>query len=85
MNFNEDYYIYFGGNLEAQSRYITIVGDKNELFLCWRKHNGNEVYTNLKYFKELLIELDIYKRDTPIFSVWGYFLFLSLMAMLPFP
>ncbi|MDY4395250.1 hypothetical protein SPE26_32015 [Bacillus thuringiensis] len=40
-------FIYSGGNLEAQGRYIAVVEDKNKLFLCWRKHNRNEVYTNL--------------------------------------
>ncbi|WP_255293891.1 hypothetical protein [Bacillus toyonensis] len=49
LNLNEgDYiYVYSGGNLEAQGRYISVVEDKNESFLCWRKHNGNKVYTNL--------------------------------------
>ncbi|MED3539243.1 hypothetical protein [Bacillus toyonensis] len=49
LNLNEGdcIYIYSGGNLEAQGRYITVVEDKNELFLRWRKHNGNEMYTNL--------------------------------------
>ncbi|MEC3104034.1 hypothetical protein P9011_32850, partial [Bacillus thuringiensis] len=40
-------YVYSGGHLEAQGRYIGVIKDKNESFLCWRKHNGNEVYTNL--------------------------------------
>ncbi|MEH7218149.1 SEC-C metal-binding domain-containing protein [Bacillus toyonensis] len=31
------------------------------------------------------IELDIYKEIPPFFSIWGYLLFLSLMAMLPYP
>ncbi|MEI4605963.1 hypothetical protein WAG19_29730, partial [Bacillus cereus] len=49
LNLNEGdcIYIYSGGNLEAQGRYVAVFKDKNELFLCWRKHNGHEVYTNL--------------------------------------
>ncbi|MGE6553457.1 hypothetical protein ACQKFK_32590 [Bacillus mycoides] len=53
LNKGDCIYIYSGGKLEGtgrlagQGRYICVVEDKNEAFLCWRKHNGNEVYTNL--------------------------------------
>jgi|GEM_PF-2821014 len=49
LNFNEgdSIYVFSGGKLEGQGKYVCFVEDKNVSFLCWRKHNGNEVYTNL--------------------------------------
>ncbi|QTB15498.1 hypothetical protein J1907_13055 [Lysinibacillus sphaericus] len=49
LNFNEgdSIYVYSGAKLEGKGKYVCVVEDKNMSFLCWRKHNGNEVYTNL--------------------------------------
>ncbi|MDY0855433.1 hypothetical protein SOH20_32195, partial [Bacillus thuringiensis] len=58
-------YIYSGGNLEAQGRYISVVEDKNEWFLCWRKHNGNKVYTNLNNISvEMMNENTAYLQNS---------------------
>ncbi|MGE6594099.1 hypothetical protein ACQKFU_32410 [Bacillus mycoides] len=45
LNKGDCIYIYSGGNLEAQGRYINVVEDKNELFLCW------ESITEIRYIQ----------------------------------
>ncbi|MGF9923982.1 hypothetical protein ABEX53_33085 [Bacillus toyonensis] len=75
LNLNEGdcIYIYSGGNLEAQGRYITVVEDKNELFLRWRKHNGNEMYTNLNGISvETMNENTVYLQNTGDTCARGY-------------
>ncbi|MDY7965683.1 hypothetical protein, partial [Bacillus thuringiensis] len=75
LNLNEgDYiYVYSGGNLETQGRYINVVEDKNESFLCWRKHNGNKVYTNLNGISvETLNENTAYLQNTSDTSAQDY-------------
>lgn len=73
LNLNEGdcIYIYSGGNLEGkgrlagQGRYICVVEDKDESFLCWKKHNGNEVYTNLNGISiETMNENTAYLQNT---------------------
>ncbi|AND28684.1 hypothetical protein P4493_33910 [Bacillus thuringiensis] len=66
-------YVYSGGTLEAQGRYLHVVEDKNELFLCWRKHNGNEVYTNLNGISvETINENTAYLQNTRATCERGY-------------
>ncbi|EOP78051.1 hypothetical protein IGM_06695 [Bacillus cereus HuB4-4] len=66
-------YVYSGGNLEAQGRYVSVVEDKNEMFLCWRKHNGNEVYTNLNGISvETMNENTAYMQNTKETCKRGY-------------
>ncbi|MGE6618781.1 hypothetical protein [Bacillus mycoides] len=66
-------YVYSGGHLEAQGRYVSVVEDKNEIFLCWRKHNGNEVYTNLNGISvETMNENTAYLQNTKETCERGY-------------
>ncbi|MED1382638.1 hypothetical protein [Bacillus mycoides] len=66
-------YVYSGGKLEAQGRYVSVVEDKNESFLCWRKHNGNEVYTNLNGISvETINENTAYLQNTKETCERGY-------------
>ncbi|WP_252195571.1 hypothetical protein [Bacillus mycoides] len=81
LNLNEGdcIYIYSGGKLEGtgrlagQGRYVCIVEDKNESFLCWRKHNGNEVFTNLNGISvETMNENTAYLENTKDTCERGY-------------
>ncbi|MCC4014674.1 hypothetical protein P4493_33080 [Bacillus thuringiensis] len=73
LNEGDCIYVYSGGNLEAQGRYIHVVEDKNELFLYWRKHNGNEVYTNLNGISvETMNENTAYLQNTRETCERGY-------------
>ncbi|WP_252195560.1 hypothetical protein [Bacillus mycoides] len=75
LNLNEGdcIYVYSGGKLEAQGRYISVVEDKNESFLCWRKHNGNEVFTNLNGISiETMNENTAYLENTKGTCERGY-------------
>ncbi|WP_242449350.1 hypothetical protein [Bacillus thuringiensis] len=66
-------YVYSGGHLEAQGRYIGVIKDKTESFLCWRKHNGNEVYTNLNGISvETMNENTAYLQNTRDTCERGY-------------
>ncbi|QWH75521.1 hypothetical protein EXW59_01280 (plasmid) [Bacillus mycoides] len=66
-------YVYSGGKLEAQGRYVSVVEDKNESFLCWRKYNGNEVYTNLNGISvETINENTAYLQNTKETCERGY-------------
>ncbi|OUB84292.1 hypothetical protein BK784_35745 [Bacillus thuringiensis serovar medellin] len=66
-------YVYSGGHLEAQGRYIGVIKDKNESFLCWTKHNGNEVYTNLNGISvETMNENTAYLQNTKETCERGY-------------
>ncbi|MES9784857.1 hypothetical protein ABWK43_29110, partial [Bacillus thuringiensis] len=66
-------YVYSGGNLEAQGRYVAVVEDKNEVFLCWKKHNGNEMYTNLNGISvETMNENTAYLQNTRDTCARGY-------------
>ncbi|QWI47123.1 hypothetical protein EXW55_30085, partial (plasmid) [Bacillus mycoides] len=57
----------------AQGRYVSVVEDKNESFLCWRKHNGNEVYTNLNGISvETINENTAYLQNTKETCERGY-------------
>ncbi|OUC04086.1 hypothetical protein BK784_00020 [Bacillus thuringiensis serovar medellin] len=75
LNLNEGdcIYVYSEGNLEAQGRYVCVVEDKNELFLCWRKNNGNEVYTNMNGISvETMNENTAYLQNTRETCERGY-------------
>ncbi|WP_254914866.1 hypothetical protein [Bacillus thuringiensis] len=73
LNEGDCIYVYSGGNLEAQGRYIRVVEDKKEFFLCWRKHNGNEVYTNLNGVSvETMNENTAYLQNTRETCERGY-------------
>ncbi|WP_258037558.1 hypothetical protein, partial [Bacillus thuringiensis] len=66
-------YVYSGGNLEAQGRYVCVVEDKNELFLCWRNHKGNEIYTNLNGISvETMNENTAHLQNTSSTCARGY-------------
>ncbi|WP_176330648.1 hypothetical protein [Bacillus thuringiensis] len=66
-------YVYSGGHLEAQGRYIGVIKDKNESFLCWRKHNGNQIYTNLNGISvETMNENTAYLENTRETCERGY-------------
>ncbi|WP_179193201.1 hypothetical protein [Bacillus thuringiensis] len=79
LNAGDCIYVYSGGKLEGigrlagQGRYVCVVEDKNESFLCWRKHNGNEVYTNLNGISvETISENTAYLQDTRDTCERGY-------------
>ncbi|MGE6553346.1 hypothetical protein ACQKFK_31905 [Bacillus mycoides] len=79
LNEGDCIYVYSGGKLEGrgrlegQGRYVCVVEDKNESFLCWRKHNGNEVYTNLNGISvETMNENTAYLENTRETCERGY-------------
>ncbi|MGD6836564.1 hypothetical protein ACQCVL_08300 [Bacillus thuringiensis] len=47
LNEGDCIYVYSGGDLQSQGRYISVVEDKNQSFLHWRNHEGNEIFTNM--------------------------------------
>ncbi|WP_190325338.1 hypothetical protein [Bacillus cereus] len=47
LNEGDCIYIYSGGDLQSQGRYINVVEDKNQSFLHWRNHEGKEIFTNV--------------------------------------
>ncbi|MGE6619908.1 hypothetical protein [Bacillus mycoides] len=73
LNEGDCIYVYSERHLKAQGRYISVVEDKNESFLCWRKYNGNEVYTNLNGISvETMNENTAYLQNTKETCERGY-------------